>query len=331
MTNLQEWLEQAKELETKRMYSESRGKCLQVVEHIKATETLSAEGYYPSHKTLAEALNLGGIDVRMMGKFEEAREDYKAVLAATPDSTQKSYSLTNIADINRRADKDYRAAHRSLDEALSHAENGSLAHATALDQRGMVFDYMQTDFDSAIGCFERARDICEKLVEKNPEDKDAGKRLALINRNVAYTYMEVKDLGKAYDAHNKALTTFIKIGDIQNIMNCCANGGRLALQEGNPLEAIAQYKKSEAVVAGLAHADDARTNLALHLAEAYLMTDQLDLAKESIQRYCLGVERGDVTASDVSSMKERYEKTLALELAKMPEEAKLGTLAGRFV
>ncbi|HLD72828.1 MAG TPA: tetratricopeptide repeat protein [Candidatus Nanoarchaeia archaeon] len=112
---------------------------------------------------IAGLYNHRGRARRMLGNYADSRADYQMALAITTDPDQRALARINLADVHRVGFKDFPQAHASLDEALTFIENGTLIHAQAVDQRGLIFR-AEGNYETALACYRRAINICAELL-----------------------------------------------------------------------------------------------------------------------------------------------------------------------
>lgn len=266
---------------------------------------------------LADLFNQRGFVKRMMQKYDEAFKDYVQVSCFAQTIDQIAAADINKADIHRVSKGDAPAAHASLDKALENAGRGTLLEAKALDQRGMVYDYIEKKFPEAIREYRRAQRICEDLLENQPDNKEVQNRFGQVILHLGYCYFETNDaalLPKAYEALNGALEIFQKHDDRQGIMNTVTSLGRLAMHHKDYDGALEQYDKAWKILEETQH-KGAICSLHLHYAEAYLAEggngryqaplDQAFLHLESLRD---GIRTGDLsTPHDAKALKGRFD------------------------
>ena len=121
---------------------------------------------------IAELYNRRGIARRTLGNYDGSVNDYQLALAITTDPNQRALARINLADVHRMGFKDFSQAHASLDEALTFIDNGTLIHAQAVDQRGLIFQ-AEGNYETALACYRRAISICEELLNLDlPKEND---------------------------------------------------------------------------------------------------------------------------------------------------------------
>ncbi len=127
---------------------------------------------------IAELHNRRGMARRMQENYAGSEADYQMALAITTDPKQRALARINLADVRRVGFKDFSLAHASLDEALTFIDNGTLVHAQAVDQRGLIFR-AEENYETALACYRRAINICEELLnlDLKPEREDSPKPL----------------------------------------------------------------------------------------------------------------------------------------------------------
>lgn len=112
---------------------------------------------------IAELHNRRGMARRMQENYAGSEADYQMALAITTDPKQRALARINLADVRLVGFKDFTLAHASLDEALTFIDNGTLIHAQAVDQRGLIFR-AEENYETALACYRRAITICEELL-----------------------------------------------------------------------------------------------------------------------------------------------------------------------
>jgi len=307
MASLVQRLEEAKELEVGGKWAEAEdlltsliGTCSDAPSNSSAVTCLLAITY-----------NQRGIARRMLEKYDDAFADYEEAFKVSPDNEQKAFACVNMADIHRVASSDFGAAHVALDDALTYAENGSSMHAKATDQRGLVF-MGQADHNSAIASYKKARDICEKLLDSQPDDKDVKNRFGQVvhHLGVAYVASEDPDLeDEAYASQMSALDIFMDLGDQQGMVNAMTTLGRISLIKGGAEGALEQYQKAWGILEETGY-NRAISTLALDIAEAKLMLNPLDDVTPYLERFGDGVLSGEVTDHDMGVLKDQLTRVV---------------------
>ena len=268
---------------------------------------------------VAALYNQRGITRRMLGKWDDALHDYKLAIRNAEDTEQVALGHINIADIHRVAKSDFAAALTSIDDAISLAENGSLTHAKALDQRGLVFS-SQKEYPESIESYVPAQTICEKLLEKG-EDIEVLDRYAQILNHLAVAYVfrgNHEDLDFAEEAQKKALRVFARTNNQQGLANSYVNLGRIALIEGDAVSASFDYHRALTIISRIGPEKEL-ASIYLHLAEALLVQSLVPQAVDALSNFCYITKKGQITAHDISIMKPRFE-----HVAEMYDKAKLG-------
>lgn len=302
MADITTLLEEAKKLEVKGKYSEANDILTGAITHAQSNEPL-----------LASLFNHRGIVNRMLMQYDNAFSDYQTALKFGLDNEQRAFAHINMADIYRVAHSNFDAAHKCLDDALNYVEDGTLMHIKAVDQRGLVF-VGQKDYDSAISSYEKARDICEKLLKSNSENKDIQNRFGQIVHHLGVAYLLLGDKNKVEDAYKSQLTaldTFIKLGDQQGIVNAVTTLGRIALIKKNYDETIVKYRKAWDILTDTEYKRGI-TSLALHLAEAYLNKEEKEKAVPYLKRFRDGILGEEITNHDRNLLKDRFDNLLEL-------------------
>jgi len=298
-----------------------------LVSRLEEAKQLGAEGRYKDANVLFSELiglaekdsilpklfNHRGINNRMLRQYDKAFADYENALNSNPDDEQTSFAWINKADIYRVRDSDFSSAHSSLDEALTYAENGNLMNAKALYQRALIF-LAQGHTDCNIRSHEEAIKILERLREGD-DTKDVKKSLGQNLQGAAVGYIFLKDpdrIGEAYGLSIRALDLFEELGDQQGIFNSVINIGRVAGITNNYDESIIQYKRGMDIVEKTGYGRSI-TVLSLHLAEAYLESDQPNQAVPYLERFEKGVADGEITAHDEGIIEEMYQNVKELQ------------------
>ena len=313
MEDITSRLKEAKDLEVAGKYIEADDCLTSILENVRTVDAEKIIG--------AAILNQRGVVRRMLRRYDDSFHDYQEALSLDPNDFQRALAYINMADIQRVARSDFGAAHASLDEALTIAGNGTLLHAKAVDQRGLVF-HGQKDYDSEIKAYKRAREVCEALMKKNPGDKDVENRFGQVILHLAGAYIASNEpayVDEAYESQTTALEIFTRLGDQQGIVNTVSNMGKIAIIRNNPDEAIAQYTKAWDILKETGYGR-AITAVAIRMAEAYLVKKDVAGAKPYLDRFNTGRINGEVTNHDLDVMKEeigRVEKLLE-QLAPQP-------------
>jgi tetratricopeptide (TPR) repeat protein len=262
--------------------------------------------------SLAALYNRRGVARRMMGQYEDARSDFIAALDVSPDDEPKSLAYVNIADILRVGYSDFPKAHTTLCEALTFTTPGSLNHAKAVDQRGLVF-VAQEEYDCAIASYKVARGICETLMKKTPnDDEDVQNRFGQIVHHLGVAYVKSQDPDKveeAYESQQTALDMFVKLGDQCGISNSVFTIGEIALIKKDYDEAIAQYERGRDIVNKSGYARGI-VPFALHLAEAHLAKGEMEKAVPYLERFRDGVLNKEITEHDIGVMKDGFNRMM---------------------
>jgi tetratricopeptide (TPR) repeat protein len=289
---------------------------------------------------LAAALNSRGIAKRMLGDYDAAFQDYQAALRAESDNEEKASSHINIADIHRVAKADYISAHASLDEALTFCSNGTLLHAKAIDQRGLVF-FAQKDYASAIVSYERAKAITLDLLATAPQDKDVQNRYAqdVQNRYAqimqhlggAFLYMnDPTRVEEAYKTQLDALRIFKRLGDNVGIFNSVSVIGKIAVNNNDFKKAVEHYKIAYEILEGTIY-ERGIAGLHLDMSEAQLNLKEFKAAQTYISKFVDGVKAGHLTEYDLSVMNEQFKRVEQLSAEKPQLTQLLIQVATRFV
>lgn len=297
MASLKELLEQGETLEVQGKYEDAHQCLTDAIEQARPT----------NDNILAELLNHRGIVKRMLEDYDGAFIDYQTVFDASPSDEQRALAHINIADIQRVAKSDFDAAHVSLDEALTYVENSSIIHAKAVDQRGLVF-VGQKDYTSAIACYRRAKEICEILIEKIPDDKELLNRFGQVVHHLGAAYVFLNDpekINDAYESQITALDIFSKLGDQQGIVNCVTTIGRIVMIKEDYEGAIEPYDKAMKILEKTGY-QRAITCLNLHLAEAHLAKGNSGDGKRILEEFRSGVLQGNLTEHDLGLIKDRF-------------------------
>jgi len=296
-------LKQAKELEVKGEYSKADNRLSFI---IKETER------YIDPDFLADALNHRGIVKRMLMQYDNALEYYEEALKINSNAEQKAFANVNIADIYRVAKSDFRTAHFSLDEALSYAKNGSLMHAKAVDQRGLVF-LAQKEYGSAIKSYQRAIDICKDLMTSNP-NKEIKSRFGQAVHHLGIAYIKLskpEKVEEAYESQISALNVFKKLGDQQGIVNSVSALGQIAMIRNKPNESIKQYKEAWEILEKTGY-ERGKTALSLNLAEAYLTKKEPRKAIPYLEHFRDGIINQKITKHDINLMQNKFTKVVEM-------------------
>lgn len=307
MTNLTDLLEEAKSLEVQAKYPDAEEKYSSLIDQAQKT----------SDPVLASALNGRGIVRRMLRKYADSFTDYLAAFTVAIDDEQRAFTLVNMADIHRVHHNNPESAHESLDEALEFAGSETLMAAKAHDQRGMVYDYMEKKFPEAIGDYVKAKEICQKILGTEPENKDVRNRLAQVQMHLAYCYSETgipENITKAYAEDIEALNTFKVLGDVAGIVNASTNLGRFNHETQNFDDTLKYYHQALDLATEM-NIGRAITPIALELGGAYLSLNRIEEAKPYLEKFVKGMQDDMVTVSDRTTMKlyvervaERYDR-----------------------
>jgi tetratricopeptide (TPR) repeat protein len=255
--------------------------------------------------TLALILNESGINKRMLGGsdplwYDKALEDFNDAFRFG-NNTQKAYALTNMADIYRVAKSNFTKAHTSLDKALIFCDNGSLMYAKVVDQRGLVF-VGQSKFNSAIESYKQAEQICDKLLKKNPKDKDVQNRYSQIlhHLGVAYDLSDKKNKRNEICFHQiNAYKIFKKLGDKQGMMNSQISIARIQAQEKKYDLSLQNYKKAFKISVDIKEKRSI-TALALEMGELYLQKKDTSNAEKFFNRFIRGIKKEQITNHDLN-------------------------------
>ena len=315
MADLISRLQEAKDLEVSGKYLESDTFLTSIIEDAAQTQD----------PVLAALYNQRGIVRRMLRQYDKSLADYnsalgsislQAIFGSNPKNEQdeqKALAYINIADIHRVAHNDFGSAHFSLDDALTYSGNGTLMHAKAVDQRGLVF-VAQENYDSAIKSYKRAREICDALLQSNPGDKDIENRFGQVVHHLGDAYLLLQDpakVGEAYDSSVTALATFTKLGDNQGIVNAVAAIGKIASIKNDYPGAIKNYLTAWDILKETGY-DRAITWLAFDLAEAHLNNKNPQNAIPYLERFRDGVLGKQVTEHDNNIMKEPFRNLMLM-------------------
>lgn len=303
LPTLESILEEAKELEVKCEYPEADKLLSSIIKRAKE---------YRDPDFIANVLNHGGIIKRMLLKHDDALEYYEEALKLKTGDEQKAFAHINIADIYRVDKRDFGTAHLYLDEALSYVENGSLMHAKAVDQRGLVFS-SQENYNDAINSYQRAIGICKDLM-KNKSNKEIENRFGQSVHHLGVDYIKLNDpekVDEAYELQRNALKVFKRLGDQQGIVNSVSALGDIAMIENKPNEAIEQYKEAWGILEKTGYGR-AITVLALNLAEAYLTKKQSAKAIPYLEHLRDGIINQKVTGDDMALMKNKLNKVVKM-------------------
>ena len=255
----------------------------------------------------ADLLNERGIVRRMQQRYDDAFGDYQKAFEVSISNEQKAAALINQADVYRVARNDNSHAHTSLDEALTYAGNGTLLHAKAVDQRGLVF-FGEKQYDHAIASFKRAREFCEHLLETNADDKDVQNRFtqAVLHLGTAYVWMkDPAKVDEAYECLNTSLRTFRKLGDVNGMTNAVMTLGKIAAIKKDYAQAITQYEQALVTMTGIADTR-AVTVLNLYLAQAHFALENNQQGVTYLQRFTEGVLRDEITPNDRKVLQEEF-------------------------
>ncbi|MBW3018587.1 tetratricopeptide repeat protein [Candidatus Woesearchaeota archaeon] len=313
MLDLQGRLDEAKGLAAHGRYQDACDKFSMLIDRValkSVREIIIPESQ--NQALVADIFNHRGIAKRMLGQYDEALKDYNLAWAASESDEQKAFAHINIADIERVAQSDFPAAHCSLDEALTFCENGSLMHAKAVDQRGLVF-VGQEDYPSAIAAYKTARRICEALIFDHAS-AEIENRFGQVIHHLGAAYVALNDpekVDEAYDSQITALDIFTRLGDQQGVVNAVRTIGMIAAIKEDYTEAIAQYERALNVLDETKY-DRAIVAVSLDLAEAHLRNGEPEKAEPYLARFSDGVLNEEITDHDTQLMKDQFNNVLGL-------------------
>jgi len=239
-------------------------------------------------------------------QYDEALSDYNAAFEVSESDEQKALACVNVADIQRVAQSKLSAAHCSIDEALTYCTNGSLMHAKAVDQRGLVF-VAQKDYPSAIDAYKRARVVCEDLLNSETMDADTANRFGQIihHLGVAYILLDNPEMvDEAYDSQINALAIFSELGDRQGVVNTVSTLGKIAMIEKDYGEAIKKYEQARGILEETGYSR-AITSLSLNLAEAHLQ-EEPEQATPYLKRFRDSILKKELTDQDIQGMQDQF-------------------------
>ena len=279
------------------------------------------------HLHRATAHNMVGLAMRMLRRFEEAANHYLSALVDAQTDHNKALAHINLADLKRVAKSDYISAHMSLDEALTYAENGSLMHAKAVDQRGLVF-VGQKDLESAIPYYGCAADISREIYSKTSNQSDAYRDVVKVYANALSHYADAcillpeqmenarASVVEANKRQAEALKLHSEINNNASIANSVAGLCRLMLMmlKLNPLIDTSQlesiepyYLQAEAALSG---SDFTRGKAALHLnfADLYMNYFIPEKAAPYLSQVVKDFDAGQLTPHDLSLMEPQIRK-----------------------
>jgi len=322
MTELTDLLQEAKGLEVQSKYADAEVKYSTLIDLAQKT----------NDDILPAALNGRGITRRMLRKYADAYVDYLAGVAAAENidltgvdspvsmrsarkrqlNSEIALAYVNMADIHRVYHNNATMAHNALNKAEDVIAligyNSFLVEAKAYDQRGMVYDYMQKGFHNAIDSYLQAKNVCEKLLIDEPENKDYRNRLAQVQLHLGYCYFEkgTENLPKAYAEVVGALDSFKTLGDVAGVVNAVSNLGRFSHVEQD-FNATLNYYHQAWNLASEANIGRAVTPIALEMAGAYLSLGRVEEAKPYLERFVNGVQNAEVTESDRTTMKQIFD------------------------
>lgn len=309
LSELLDVLEKSRELEVKGKYQEA--------DRILSSALERAEEF--QDPIISTLYNQRGIVRRMLEEYDASFADYESALKANPPKPQKALAYTNMADIYRVARSDFGAAHKSLDKAHESAEENSLMQAKAIDQRGLVL-IAEEGYDMAINCYKQAREICESLLESEPENNDVRNRFAQTVHHLGVAYVlsgKPKLVEEAYESQITALSTFVRLGDQQGIVNAVTTLGQIAMIKEDSKNAILQYGTAWEILEKTGYKRGI-TSLALNLAETHLQRAYTIGAARSnreperaipyLDRFTKEVLKKGITPHDISLMKNQFDK-----------------------
>ncbi len=275
------------------------------------------------HVHRATAHNMVGLAMRMLRDFEGAKIHYDLALKTAEHDNNRALAHINMADIYRAAEAKYGFAHISLDDALTFAENGSMMHAKAVDQRGLIF-VGQKDLVSAVTCYWRAEEISCKLYHRTSPDSNSYRDVVKAYANALSHYADAcillpEQMEKAgasvvgaSEKQEKALELHTKIKNNSGIANSVTGLGRLVIISSAgvcaQMETIKQYYDQAAEA--LKNSDFTRAKAALHLnyAELYLHFNRLSMASTYLSLFVNDVESKQITPHDVPLMQPQFER-----------------------
>lgn len=330
MLNLEELLAQGRKLP----WAEQEAHFTEVIESIpvvapKVEETLIAELY--NHRGRAR---------RMQGNYTDSKADYQMALAITTDPDQRALARINLADVHRVGFKDFSQAHASLDEALTFIDNGTLIHAQAVDQRGLIFR-AEGNYETAFACYRRAISICEELLsldlKPNPDDQkseegsikvlSSSSALEVMDRLVqVYQHRgeaafelykenrEVSPLRLAIESEEKVMELSTKY-QLPNSTNSVYNArtmlGLITLESGDAEQAL-NYQLSALDYAGVMGSQRSIGVSSLYVAECFYTLNKGQDAVTFLRIFCDRIADGSIPADDYSIIGPKVKNILRL-------------------
>jgi len=325
MTDLEGLLQKTREFE-------NLGKWREVDEILTSgIEEITGKG--EDHPKLADAFNKRGLARRMLAEYDDALDDYQSALRSATENDQRARALIGKADIQRVAEKDFRAAHESLDGAIQYAEAGSLTFAKALDFRGLT-SIAEREYTAAIYAYRSARSVSEELYRKTPKDTDVADRHSQILHHLGAAYMieveeklkepnygltegDGKRLEEASELNLQTLRISQDIKFLHGIYLAVMTIGRIAGIQNDWDKALDNYRKAEEILAKTRYGR-AITVVSLLSAEAHLAKGDVGDAERYLDRFRQGFVEGEITQTDKDSLQAKVQKLADLHSRKTP-------------
>ena len=244
-----------------------------------------------------------GVVKRMLRDYDKSDEDYRVALILADTDDQMSEAYVGRADISRVRRKDLQGAHGFLDKARDLRSRG-VSRARVHNQRGLVYE-AEGKFNVAQDHYEVAAEECHTALRDDPNDENAKINLARVLTNYGSALENDNKFDKAYEAHSEALETFEELGDQQGIFNGVIGLGRIATRSGDFDSAIQYYKRAEDIMERTGY-ERGMAALNLHMADAYLSTDNMEEARTYIEKLTAGVRAGHLTEHDRGVFREMF-------------------------
>ncbi len=279
---------------------------------------------------LAELYNRRGISRRMLGWFDESHNDYRQAFiyagGKEPEAKkQKVSALINIADVQRVGGRNFAKAHITLDEALTFAEWGSLMHAQAVDQRGLLFR-AEGDYVNALAYYNEAIQICEHVLKQfkaghpqdNPEELEAKDRLGQIHQHLGEAafeqYQEVKSprlLRQAYQSQEKVIEIFSGMkNQLHPVVSAHKMMGLIDLEKNDTDSALEHLREACRMAKEVTKYPRSVGIISLYVAEVYLIKGNSGEAVSYLNTFRDHILDGSIPAHDYKIIAPTYQRVM---------------------
>lgn len=282
------------------------------------TETIEQAEKEGRKEFLAELYNRRGIARRMLGRFDDAFDDYKFALICTQttdDHEQMAFAHTNMADIHRVGNKNFGLAHVALDDALAHTGFGSLMHAKAADQRGLIFRG-EGQYANALACYNNAITICNTLPKKDEEIKN---RLGQIYQHFGESafdlYQENKNealLDQAYGSQEEVIKIFTEIENHNMVANAHKMMGLIALEKGDTDTALEHQLEAYRMACDITKYPRSVGITALYVAEVHLTKNNEEEAVDYLVTFRDHILDGSIPKHDYKIIGKTYNNVMSI-------------------